>query len=289
MSQTESQSQPQAGRPRRSPMVAVIIGVAVLALLAAAGVWTWKSFKDVRTEQLSDSYDAPLTRVDLDGDAGDVTVTVTDTDAVIVDKELSYNEDKPKSEETVSGETLTIRATECSGPSLGFNHCHINYRIQVPADVALDITTDSGEIDTEDVTADQKLHADSGNIRVDDAGGEAELETDSGDIEAHGVAGGFTATADSGNITADGLRSTSATANADSGDIDLGFDVSPDEIKSIAESGGVTITVPEDGESYDVDVTTDSGDQDIQVTSDSASDKKITAEADSGDVTIQTR
>jgi DUF4097 and DUF4098 domain-containing protein YvlB len=137
----------------------------------------------------------------------------------------------------------------CSNFTL--NWCNVAYRIEVPAGITV------------------RIKAESGDVRVADI---------SGDVTAH---------SDSGDVAASGLRSATVTAGSDSGDVRLSFAAAPQAVDTSADSGDVEITVPDDGTAYRVDATTDSGSVDNQLHVDSASERTITAHADSGDVRLR--
>jgi hypothetical protein len=83
------------------------------------------------------------------------------------------------------------------------NHVSIDYEIQAPADVYLEASSGSGNLD------------------IDGVGHNAKLSTGSGDIHATGLQNGFTANTGSGNINIEGTGQGDVRAQTGSGGIDL--------------------------------------------------------------------
>lgn len=283
-------SESTSEKRRSSTAVILVVTVAVLALLTAAGMWVWKNVSGVGSDSESQSktYDQTIKTLTLVGDSGDVTISASDSDEVVVDRSLEWTDKKPVSKETVSGDALRIKLDGCDTTlNLGFEHCQISYDIQLPADVVLDIQVDSGNIATRGVTANQTLFTDSGDITADKSGGEVDATTDSGDISLNGAEGVVTARSDSGSIMGTKLNSATFEGTTDSGDVTLEFTAAPESVDINADSGDIEVGVPDDGESYRINSSTDSGDEDITVETSSKADHEIKVEADSGNLTVE--
>jgi hypothetical protein len=123
----------------------------------------------------------------------------------------------------------TVRIGETTDHSL-FNNISIDYEISVPADVALNLHSGSGDVDVNHVGRFLSASSGSGNVRAHGIHGAADLQSGSGDLEleedgpgdvksktgsgniqVHGLNGAFAARTGSGDITADGhLQGASA-------------------------------------------------------------------------------
>jgi hypothetical protein len=252
---------------RSKALIVVVVCVAVLAVLAAAGTWLWKSWAAPQhTDSQSQTYDAPISRIEVTGDSGQIDLVASDGDETVVDRSLRWNGDsKPKSQEEWSGETLSISVTGCDR-GIFDTRCGIDYRIEVPADVDVKVHNDSGNVTTTGFAGAQQLVVDSGDIEVTDASGTVDVDTDSGDV------------------TANGLSGASVTGTLDSGSAKLTFDKAPENVTVSADSGDVELGLPRNG-SYQVKADVDSGDKNIDV--DSGSGSRIEVSADSGDVTVR--
>lgn len=259
-------------RPRRRGAVGIVVVLAVVVLLAAAGMFVWKyAFSGAKqTDSQSKTYDQDIARLDVRGDSGEVEVVAADVDAITVESELKWRGDnKPGTDQKVNGDTLKVATTGCEGIDLfGAVTCEVNLRIEVPADLKL------------------KAEVDSGNLTVSGVKGDMELICDSGDVEVEGSGEKLRVTADSGNLVGRDLSATDVTAEVDSGDVELRFAEAPERIKANADSGDMTLSVPKVDGGYDVNISVDSGDKDVKVKTSGGSKRKIDGNVDSGDLTL---
>lgn len=120
------------------------------------------------------------------------------------------------------------------------NCLYIQYRIEAPADVQLEVTTGAGDITDNGVGQQSHLRTGSGDIRgtgltngfsagtgsgniVIESGGSGDVRasTGSGDITLHNLSGGLRATTGSGNLHVSGTPRTGWYLSTGSGDIGL--------------------------------------------------------------------
>jgi DUF4097 and DUF4098 domain-containing protein YvlB len=132
-----------------------------------------------------------------------------------------------------------IHVGESNDHSL-FNNISIDYEITVPAAVALNLRTGSGDVEVDNVGRYLSGTTGSGAVRAHGLHGPAVLETGSGDIEVeeqaagdiraktgsgsiriHGLNGGFQAKTGSGDIEADGNLTGAANLSSGSGSVRL--------------------------------------------------------------------
>ncbi|MEV5558639.1 DUF4097 family beta strand repeat-containing protein [Nonomuraea wenchangensis] len=186
-----------------------------------------------------------VTELRLDGASGDAVITETDGTAVRVTETLRWRGDsKPKPEHKVEGGALALSYT-CPS-SLG--SCGVDYRIEVPKGLAVDLDSGSGDI---------TLRGLSGNVRV---------HVGSGDVDAADLTGK--------NVVAD----------SGSGNVELKYATAPVSAQLKAGSGDVTLFVP-DG-AYDVTTDVGSGDATVSVKKDRSSPNKISIRTGSGDISV---
>ena len=121
-----------------------------------------------------------------------------------------------------------------------FNNISIDYEITVPADVALNLHSGSGDIEVDNVGRFLNAASGSGAVRAHGLRGPAELETGSGDIELeeqasgdvkartgsgsiriHNLNGSFNSRTGSGDIEADGNLTGPANVSTGSGSVRL--------------------------------------------------------------------
>ena len=121
-----------------------------------------------------------------------------------------------------------------------YNNLSIDYEITVPADVALNLHSGSGDIEVDRVGRYLSASSGSGNVRAHGVHGASSLESGSGDLEledegpgavkartgsgtirVHGLNGGFNARTGSGDIEAEGHLQGASTISTGSGDVRL--------------------------------------------------------------------
>jgi hypothetical protein len=169
---------PTLTRPRRR--IVVVAGL-LLAVFTIIGVGLWLfSVLAGRTETVQSAAPAQTTRIRIDAGSGDVTVTASDDGTVSVQRRLTYSMGRPELTETQDGATLAFGA-RCSGPSL-INRCYVSYSLRVPATVAVDVTTTSGDVVVRDARAGLTVTTDSGDVTAAAVVGDAQIKGGSGDV-----------------------------------------------------------------------------------------------------------
>ena len=148
----------------------------------------------------------------------------------------------------------TVRVGEVTDHSL-FNNISIDYDVTVPADVALNLHSGSGDVEVNNVGRFVSAASGSGNVRargthgpldigsgsgdlqVDDAGaGDVKARTGSGNIRVNGFNGGFTGKTGSGDIEAFGHLQNGGTVSTGSGEVRL--HLTPDSRFTLEASTG---------------------------------------------------
>jgi DUF4097 and DUF4098 domain-containing protein YvlB len=157
----------------------------------------------------------------------------------------------------------TVRVGEVTDHSL-FNNISIDYDVTVPADVALNLHSGSGDVEANNVGRFVSAASGSGNVRVrgthgpldigsgsgdlqvDDAGaGDVKARTGSGNIRVNGFSGGFMAKTGSGDIEAYGRLEGGGTISTGSGDVRL--HLTPDSrftLEGATGSGDIRVKMP---------------------------------------------
>jgi hypothetical protein len=162
-----------------------------------------------------------------------------------------------------------VVAASC--PTIASHWCRVNYTIEVPADMRVDVSG-QGRITVLDVAAD---------VVVDAHDGAVVLERLAGDVRA---------SARDGRVEATSLTSDSVVVDAADFGIDLAFATSPREVVARASYGDVDIVLP-DGPAdadiaYAVDGQASEGRTTAAIRQDPDSDRTITARADDGSVNV---
>jgi Putative adhesin len=218
-------------------------------LLASAVLLTGCGLSSITGPASEDTVSYEVTekvaRLQLKSGSGDAEVTGTDGDAVRVVEHLRWRDDnKPETEHKVDGGTLVL-THRC--PS-DWGSCGVDYEIQVPKGLALDL--DSG----------------SGNLTLRGLSGDLDVLVGSGDVDAGGLTG------------------RKVSAETGSGDIEFEYASAPDAVELRAGSGDVQLTVPD--EAYDVRTDVGTGDAAVSIRTDGSSPRKISVTTGTGDVTV---
>jgi hypothetical protein len=133
----------------------------------------------------------------------------------------------------------SVRVGEVTDHSL-FNNVSIDYDVTVPADVALNLHSGSGDVEVDNVGRFVAAASGSGNVRAHGVHGPADLESGSGDLELQDAGpgdvkartgsgnihvqefnGSFTGRTGSGDIDATGQLENGGTISTGSGDVKL--------------------------------------------------------------------
>jgi hypothetical protein len=221
-------------------------------LLASALVLTGCGLDSIATSTNQDTaaYEVKekVSKLQLEGKAGDSVITETGGDSIRVTETLRWRgDDKPKPQHNVEAGALFV-TYDCES---NWGSCSVDYKIEVPKGLAVDVNSGSGDITLRALT------------------GQIDAVVGSGDVDATGLAG------------------KKVYAKAGSGNVELRYTAAPDSAELQTGSGDVTLHVP-DG-AYDVKTDVGSGDANVSVKSDATSAHKISLTAGSGDVTLTTR
>lgn len=162
--------------------ILVILGAALLACAALGGILYGANEAFGKTKTDSRAIAQPVDEIVVDGDVGDVQLVAGD-DRVQVRETRHYVVRRPKVTQTVERGVLTLKS-EC--PNGFFLDCETDFRIEVPAGVAVRVKTDVGTVRAEALeSADVRVQTDVGDIELDLAGQPERVEarTDVGDVD----------------------------------------------------------------------------------------------------------
>jgi hypothetical protein len=234
------------GTVRRASPWWLLVAASVLVLLLVAAVmgvwWALSSETRIATYRVLGT----LTAIELDVGAADVEI-VGGARAVEVRRtdEFAFGR-RPREERGVTGRVLRIRS-RCADTVIG--RCHAAYRIAVPDNVPLRVSTSSG------------------NVRVDGLNGSARIGTGSGSVALESFCG------------------FSLSAATSSGDVRAQSDCSPERLELRSASGDVAATVPSGR--YRVEAVSDSGTVRVSgVTAAEDAAFSVEAVSASGDVSV---
>jgi hypothetical protein len=241
-------------------------GVLWLVIFVPFGTFQAASRLAHEKETVSSSFPAAdLAAIDIDNGNGSVTVVGTDTDQVNVTAHVDHGWKKTGNYQQLEGDRLVLR-TSC--PSFFSQYCTVNYIIEVPADLAINASSDNGKIIASDLT------------------GDLTLDTDNGRVEVNRVNGNLTLRSDNGSVNGHDLRSPGVEADSDNGRVELSFLVPPRAVTATSDNGSVEVLVPEGPTEYRVDADSDHGSVAVGVDPSPTSLRTITAQSDNGSVRV---
>ena len=155
--------------------------------------------------QSSSAYtvSGPVSALMVSGGAGQVAITGSQRSAVSVTEQVRFSARPPAMTRTLAGKTLTL-GYQCPDESL----CSASYDIQVPRGVAVQVSSETGE------------------------------------IRLFSLAGTVTAKSGTGLIVAAGLTSRTASFTTNLGEIDAVFATAPVTLNATTNLGAINIRVP---------------------------------------------
>ncbi|NUO61299.1 MAG: DUF4097 family beta strand repeat protein [Hamadaea sp.] len=261
---------PETVRPSRRWLVVGGL-VTVFVVLVGAGI-AWGVVGGTGLNRVVESarYDRAVSRIVFDDvEAGDVTVRAkTGATGVGVQRTLHWTTQSPTIHETWDGDVLTI---DFDCPRWGFGSgCGVDYTLDVPPTVQLQIQVSSGDVRLDGLTAPARVRTTSGDVRVFD------MRADQLDVQAT-----------SGDITLEDASIGTLTAATTAGDVRAAYTKPPTSLDITAVSGDVTVTVPRDATAYEVHLESTSGDLDTEVHSTSGAAAKIHVKTVAGDVRVR--
>ncbi|MEU6246750.1 hypothetical protein [Glycomyces sp. NPDC047010] len=232
-----------------------ITGAALVTGFAIFGAWSWVVSAEDENDSRTEQFDQAVSAVDVTTDVGDVQLDAADGTVLDFRLDAAWRGDEPDATEEWSGTKLLVRGECTDGNVLGLDvdQCQTNYTLALPA------------------------------------GTDATAETGVGDIRLDGLDGDIDVVAGVGSIDGADLRSTGVTVSNGVGDVDLEFDEVLGDITVDAGAGDVTITVPDDGTTFDVQIDGGVGDRDIRVATDPSveADYVINVTSGVGTVTVK--
>jgi hypothetical protein len=228
-----------------SRRVATVFGVLALSVLLA-GCGGLSQFGAGTHNPPAQAYTvtARVTSLVVKGGAGTIDVTGSDRGTIGVSQQESYGKTAPTATHVISGTTLTLSYT-CPSEFV----CGVSYDVQVPAGVAVRVSSDAGA------------------------------------ITLASLAGPVSAQTSAGLIAATGLTSPTASLKSDAGGIDAVFSAAPASVHASTNVGPISIDVPGSA-SYAIDTHTYVGSSTVTVPKAAASAHVISATSDLGSITI---
>jgi len=219
-------------------------------------------------------------RVEIRLGAGRVELHGGDGDAVGGQRTTRYTWLRPNASERLERGTLHIDA----GCRRFLAPCSVDYRLDVPRGVAVDIRSGSGSVELTSVDGGAEVKVGSGGVHVSGARGAVSVATGSGAISLTGVEGSLHAKTGSGSVDGTAMLSRQLEVSTGSGHIDLALLTDADSLTARTGSGAIALSVP--GGPYRVTTRTGSGRSTVGVPTDTNALHVIEASTGSGSIDI---
>ena len=248
---------------RRAWVVAGSV-VAALALLFGT-VQIVSAFARERTTEVDVFPASEVRQLDVGSRNGSVEILGGDAEEITLTARITHGLRRTQHRASVEGGVLRVRS---SCPVLA-TWCRVDYRIAVPAALAVAVDVDNGRLILRDLR---------GGVRVDARNGPIELARLSGDLDVSTHNGALESTA---------LRSDRVAARTHNGRLRLEFAEPPTTVEARSDNGRVDVLLPVTGEAYRVDVDTDNGSTDVGVRTDPTGERSVVGRTRNGDVTVR--
>lgn len=241
-------------RRRGLRILAMVLGLMLLAVALAAVVWTLARSTDSQRE----AYGPTVDQIVVEGINGSVTFEAGASGEVTVEREWLFT-NAPEVEIVESEGVLRITA-DCG------SLCRTHVSGTAPARTGIVVRTEAGSIDIAGLNGGVDLTTSAGSVTVTDISGPAKLRTDAGWIR--------------GSI-ADG----DVDAHTSAGGIDLEVRGAFSRVSAITDAGSVRLGVPDDV--YRVEAETSLGSTRVDVPTDPDAARVIVARSNAGNVAVE--
>jgi len=275
MSTTETPRPSHTGRT----VTLIVVGVIVLAVIAWLAVGVVRAA--TRPVGASDTFeiDGTFDSVVLDGDLADVTVEYGDVSRSELTLRQGDARQRLELDHEVRGDTLHVSLThvrEFGMPELWwpwFGARSPELVLVLPASlerdpVALDLSTDMGDVEVAGIYADVSASSHVGDISLRGAADSLDVHTDAGEIDLQRFSTG-------GELTAQSAV----------GDITLELEALPSGLRVESEVGQVEVDLPEGR--YALSVDTEIGDVDLDAENDPSAALQYEFTTNVGDISVR--
>jgi hypothetical protein len=151
---------------------------------------------------------------------------------------VQYGLIRPSMSEYNMGNTANI-GVGCDAIAAG--NCGVNANLDVPANTAVTLSSNGGDIDVSGFSSNMTLLAGGGNVTAGNLSGDLKLDTGGGDLSGTGLTGEISITAEGGNVTASNLDGSRGTLYIDTGGGDLTANsVTGSNVSFYAEGGNIS-------------------------------------------------
>jgi hypothetical protein len=240
-------------------LTALLVGVAGLVAVNAMARQT------IREEH---SYVFTGNALLVDATIGDVHIVPGKPGQVTVARRLTYGLRRPFVEERIDGDTFRVTDRACTA-DVAFA-CEVRWLLQVPRDVDVEVTTQSGSINVSGMTSTVKLVSETGSVRALAPSGKL-----------------VTLRSRTGSVTGQNISSEQVVATSVNGGVSLVFRAPPSLVVGRSETGTVGVVLPDGDESYRIEAkSSQDGIRTVTAKDDPDSRRRINVRSGKGDVSV---
>ena len=237
-------------------LTAILVGVAGLVAVNTMARQT------VREEHI---YAFTGKMLAIDATIGDVHIVPGKAGQLGVARRLTYGLRRPFVEERIDGDVFRVADRPCNAAFT----CEVRWLLQVPRDVDVEVTTQSGSINVSGMSNSVKLVSETGDVRVDAPSGKL-----------------LTLRSETGWVKAQNIRSEQVVATSAKGEVTLAFRAPPSLVVGRSITGNVGIELPEGDETYRIEAKAEDGSRTVPAYDDPASRRRINVRSTKGNVSV---
>lgn len=259
-------------RPRQNhrnlALILIVVGMLWLAIEVIGNGLPFGG----RTQSISQNFPASSQQIFFDLGSADLVLEVEERDDILVELNQSGFWGGPSLSSEQDSTQLSIVNY---GSGNCFFNCEMSYRVVMPANQALEIQTDSGNVQLDGDLGTVILNSSSGDISIQNSDDLLELSSDSGSIVLENITANISAVSSSGDIQLDTITAERAEISTDSGEVQLN-DVNAQVVQVTSSSGDISLS----GSVEQLELSSSSGE--IEVENDLA--QALNLQSSSGDI-----
>jgi hypothetical protein len=243
-----------SGRPPRTSPLLLLLAALILALLAIAAVFLYRSLSDSisGTSVAKDSIDSagPKPHVMLTNAAGQVRVEGIEGSNTVEYEATRYamGSDPAAAKQQASEVPVDITREDSriTIETDGGRDTGADYDLRIPAGGSVEVESEAGDVEISGLTGNLKVEAEAGDVTVRNVGGGVRIKASQGDVTVANVntdTGGAELEVGSGDVSLEDLILGTLEANVEAGSVTLSGRFSGDGRVSV-ETGDIVATLP---------------------------------------------
>jgi DUF4097 and DUF4098 domain-containing protein YvlB/nitrate reductase NapE component len=233
--------------------VFLAVGLFLLALLLAGGLFLWRSLGDTLsgTSAASDSLDSgPEPSIRLSNGHGQISIEgVEDLEAIEYEAtKHSVARDPASAQERAADIEVDISrdGSDFDIATSGGRNTGADYAVRVPPGASVEVSSEAGRVEVSGLSGSTSVVAEAGDVSVRDAGGSISVEAPAGDVEIENVTtetGQVNLEVGSGDVDLTDLVIGTLEAGIESGDASLSGRFSGGG-RIFVQTGNINVAVP---------------------------------------------